>query len=95
MTPREKIEEMADQLQSELILIEGYDDCIIGVAQQYDRVFVVYDQDKMVEKMVAGGMSWEDARELHAVKQATSWMGDGTPAFMWALSSVRARIYDA
>lgn len=95
MTPREKIEAMADELQTELVLIEGYDDCIVGVAQQFDRIFVVYDQTQIINKLMESGMTWEQARDHYAAEQADAQFGDETPAFLWALTSVRKRSFDA
>lgn len=65
-----------------LLTMDGFDDCIVGVAYQFNRSFVVYDRQKVIEKLMADGMSHDEAVEFHEFNQAGAWVGDHTPAFL-------------
>ena len=65
-----------------LLVMDGYDDCIVGIAEQFHRTFVVYDRTKVINKLVEQGMTLEEAEEFHQFNQAQAWHGDHTPAFI-------------
>ena len=71
-----------DDESNGLLIMDGYDDCIVGVAEQFNRVFVVYDRTKVINKLVEQGMTLEEAEEFHQFNQAQAWLGDHTPAFI-------------
>jgi light-regulated signal transduction histidine kinase (bacteriophytochrome) len=71
-----------DDESNGLLIMDGYDDCIVGIAEQFNRVFVVYDRTKVINKLVEQGMTLEEAEEFHEFNQAGAWMGEGTPAFL-------------
>ena len=68
-----------------LLLMEGYDDCIIGIgsrANSGDR-FVVYDTRKIISKLInEQGFIYEEAVEFYEFNQACAWHGCKTPAFV-------------
>jgi hypothetical protein len=71
-----------------LIKMDGYDDCIIGVARQWGRpAFIVYDSNKVIGKLESqykkeGSADPNlDAVEWFEFNMVCSWMGEGTPAF--------------
>jgi hypothetical protein len=66
-----------------LVLMTGYDDCIAGVVSRYGQPDIVcYDLAKVLAKLVADGMSEEEAREFFEFNQLGAWMGDATPCFI-------------
>lgn len=65
-----------------LLTMDGYDDCIIGVAQRFNEWFVVYDREKILKKLERDGMSEDEALEFHEFNQAGGWHGSATPAFL-------------
>jgi hypothetical protein len=71
-----------DDESNGLLIMDGYDDCIVGIAEQFNRVFVVYDRTKVINKLVEQGMTLEEAEEFHEFNQANAWHGDHTPAFI-------------
>lgn len=72
----------------ELMVMEGYDDCVVGVCTQFNRRFVVYDRAKVLARL-ARDMSREDAAEFHEVNQAGAWVGDSTPGFVDVLRKAK------
>jgi hypothetical protein len=66
-----------------LLKMDGFDDCIAGVINDsWGRMFIVYDRQKVIEKLMADGMNEEEAIEFHDFNQAGAWVGDNTPAFL-------------
>ena len=59
---RGDIEDYAKQSGENLILIDGYDDAIIGICQKFNSVSVLYDKDKIIKKL-AKHMDYDDALE--------------------------------
>ncbi len=70
-------------LEEETLFMDGFDDCIIGVCEQYGRPTVVaYDKDRVIDRLCAMGMSEDDAVEWFYYNQHGAWMGDYTPVFV-------------
>lgn len=66
-----------------LLVMDGYDDCIVGIVWQFNRAFVLYDRQKVIAKLMKqDGMTEEEAWEFHEFNQASAWVGDHTPAFL-------------
>lgn len=69
---------------NEMLTIDGYDDCILGIgyrAGSSDQ-YVVYDTKKIIDKLMNGGMSYDEAVEFHEFNQACAWWGGRTPGFV-------------
>lgn len=65
------------------LLMDGYDDCIVGVVTRFGaEPFVVYDHKKVLAKLMLDGMSEEEAVEFHEFNQAGAWVGKHTPGFL-------------
>lgn len=70
-------------LDEEALFMDGYDDCILGVCEQFGRPSVVaYDRDKVLAKLRADGMDEQEAQEFFDFNQLGAWMGDFTPVFI-------------
>jgi len=65
-----------------LLVMDDFDDCIVGVGQRFTDHFVVYDLRKVLDKLMAQGMSEEEAIEFHEFNQLGAWVGPGTPVFL-------------
>jgi hypothetical protein len=85
-TPREFVDRFSDEHFGEgedgLLVMDGFDDCIIGVGQRFTDHFVVYDLEKVIAKLMEQGMSEEEAIEFHEFNQLGAWVGPGTPVFL-------------
>lgn len=75
----ERIEEWAKQ---EILSADGFDDAIVGLARRSDLVVVAYSVDKMLQIMVDGGISQEDAREYFEYNIVDAWVGENTPVYI-------------
>lgn len=74
---------LEEGLDEEALFMDGYDDCIVGICEQFGRPAVVaYDQTKVLAKLQSEGMSWEEFAEFHDFNQLGAWMGDFTPVFI-------------
>lgn len=63
--------------------MDGYDDCIIGVAERFGMGRVIaYDTNKIIKKLMKDGMSRGEAEEWFYYNQIGSWVGEGTPVFV-------------
>lgn len=63
--------------------MNGFDDCIVGVVHRYGMEPVLcYDQEKVVEKLIANGMTMDEAVEFFYYNQIGAWVGNGTPCFL-------------
>lgn len=85
MSPDEIIDHVCD-LNPKAVLVDGFNDCIVGFASRIgiDPV-VAYDIDAVLDKLVAQGMSEEEAIEHFDFNIIGAWVGDGTPIFVSVL----------
>lgn len=67
-------------MQEGVVRIDGHDDAILGVGNQYpqDAVYI-YSKRKIVEKFVTCGLTWEQALDLFDNTIATLDFGEGSP----------------
>jgi hypothetical protein len=66
-----------------LLVMDDFDDCIIGICHRFHDSFVVYDEKKVIAKLMErDGMTEEEAREFHDFNQLGGWHGEHTPGFM-------------
>jgi hypothetical protein len=67
-----------------MLKMDGFNDCILGIVERCGQEpFIVYDTQKVIDALVADGMSREDAWEFHGFNQACAFMGEGTPGFLY------------
>lgn len=72
-----------DDEESGLILMDGYDDCIVGVIERFGQLPIVcYDREKILLKLQQNGMSDFEAFEFYEFNQLGAWVGDRTPCFL-------------
>jgi hypothetical protein len=85
-TPREFVDRFSDEHFGEgedgLLVMDGFDDAIMGIGQRFTDHFVVYDLKKVIAKLMEQGMSEEEAIEFHEFNQLGAWVGPGTPVFL-------------
>lgn len=71
----------------ELKIMEGYDDCIIGVVDMAGSPpRVCYSINKIIGRLMADGMSREEAEEYFEFNQLGAYVGEGTPCFLEEMS---------
>jgi hypothetical protein len=67
----------------ELLFADGFDDCIIGVSSGFDSAYkIVYDIGKIIDRLIADGMSSEEAEEYFDFNILGAYVGDRTPLYV-------------
>jgi hypothetical protein len=80
MTAREWVDE---NLDSEMLMADGFDDALIGYAHSPGRGYTaVYDAERCIQILVAQGMSEDEAGEFFEFNTEGAWVGNGTPVFL-------------
>ena len=75
-------DQIAD-INPDLLLMDGFDDCILGVGTRFgSEEFVIYDYAKVIAQLESQGMTHDEAVEYHEFNQLGAYVGDHTPAFM-------------
>ena len=68
---------------SELLMMDGYDDCLIGIVEQFGRPPIAcYDRNAVIAKLMTDEMSEEEAEEFFEFNQLGSYVGEQTPCFI-------------
>ena len=81
MVSRASIDQMADEMEISLILADGLDDAICGVVEDFSGFRVVYDTGKVIETLMASGMSREEAGEYFEFNILGAVSGECMPVF--------------
>lgn len=76
-----------EDLPEHLLVADGFDDAIIGVANHFTAAghleAVAYDVSKMIDILVAQGMTEEEAAEYFDYNIAGAYVGEHTPVFIY------------
>jgi len=78
----DELKTWAEENEVEILLADGFEEALIGVDRQFNTYLAVYDRDKCIEILVAGGMSHEDAEEYFEVNTQGAYVGKNTPVFV-------------
>lgn len=79
----DKVLEWISEEHPEALKMDGFDDCIVGVCRRFGQEpIIAYDYNKVIDKLVSDGMSYEEALEWHEINQIGAWVGDHTPCFI-------------
>ena len=81
------VTELIENLGDEAVLMDGFDDCIIGVLERFGMdSIVLYDKQKVIEKLMAPlagfPVTEEEALEYYEYNMLGSWIGERTPGFV-------------
>jgi hypothetical protein len=80
---RQAIEEYFQSVESEALVIDGMDEAIIGVAQQFTNApLVAYSMSKIINILMEQGMDHEEALEYFEFNIQGAWLGEGTPVIV-------------
>ena len=72
-----------DPDEHQLLRMDGFDNCILGVVERYgEPPIVCYDRDLVIRQLENNGMSNEEAEEFFQFNQIGAWMGENTPCFL-------------
>ena len=68
-----------------ILKADGFDDAILGLGRRCSQPdLLVYDVDKCVAILMKDGMTDEEAMEYFEYNVVGSWMGEGTPIFLYS-----------
>lgn len=72
-----------DPEEHEMIMMDGYDDCIVGIVERYGQPPIVcYDKEKVLQRIEADGINRDEAEEYFYFNQLGAWIGNSTPCFL-------------
>ena len=74
--------QLQDNYDQELLFADEWDDCIIGVTDDFGDIRVVYSIDKMIEQLMSYGDTYSEAREYLEYNTLGAWVGDKTPVYV-------------
>lgn len=75
-----------EHLEPHMMKADGFDDCIIGLAERCGLENVLaYDAKKIFAKLVKQGMTEEEAVEYFYFNISGAYVGEGTPVFIHRL----------
>ena len=81
LSKRDAVIELVGLSGQNALFADGYDDAIIGVELDYEPR-VVYDQNKIIDILMADGMTDEEAQEFFDFNIAGSYVGQQTPIYV-------------
>lgn len=74
------------ELNPNAIVLEGYNDCILGLCNTYDGVRVLYSERKIINKLMAQGMSEKNAFVYYDNELLGKYHGVYSPIFFMDLN---------
>ena len=83
MTLRDKISEHLDG--GSVLLADGFDDAFLGIGMQFHNAVAVYDREKCIDILVAGGMQYDEAVEFFMYNVQGAYVGSQTPIYLTKL----------
>lgn len=85
MSKREQIDAICDDRDEKMLVVDGHDDAILGIASRFGMDDVVaYDYEKVIAEL-AKDMSRDEAEEFFQFNILGAWCGEGTPLFVTLL----------
>lgn len=76
-----------EDYDEELMTMDDYDDCIVGVVERFGQPYIVcYDKDKVLAKL-SRDMTYEEAVEFFEFNMVGAFVGETTPCFITKFES--------
>jgi hypothetical protein len=77
------VTEIVMEENDEALFFDGFDDAIIGVGGQANgTVVVIYDEQKIIANLMAGGLDYEDALDHYFFNIKGAYLGESTPIIL-------------
>jgi|3_EtaG_2_1085321.scaffolds.fasta_scaffold64706_3 hypothetical protein len=74
---------LISEFYPDLLVADGFDEAIIGVARTFNNLSVAYDTKKCLEiLMTRDKMTRDDAQEYFDFNIVRSYVGENTPTFI-------------
>ena len=66
-----------------LLLATGFESAFVGIGQQFNQQFAVYDREKCIDILMSRDeMTRDDAEEYFEFNVAGAWVGKFTPVYV-------------
>lgn len=85
---REQLDELADSLGVELVILNGLDSAVIGFTYHNNSYRLIYSADKIVDVFIGYGMSKVDAQEWAEINVFQIYFGEKDPVISHNISKV-------
>lgn len=90
MTTREWIDQYANHNDMPMLVMDEFDEAIVGICHRFNDSFVLYDRAKVIEILTAqmaagcedGDDPEEDAWDHFGFNIIGGWVGEYTPGFL-------------
>ena len=67
----------------DMLQMDGYDDCVVGVVEQFGRPPIIcYDKEKVLQSLMGEGLTYDEAIDFFHFNQIGSYVGEHTPCFI-------------
>ena len=88
--PQTNRELIVEKYGPDLLMMDGYDSCIAGIVTWFGQEPIVcYDMNKVLCKLMKGGMTHEEAVEwFDYMKAVGAWVGPLTPCFLDTMEEI-------
>lgn len=76
--------ELIDEIAEGAIILDGFDDCIIGLTEEFgNNIRILYSTEKIIDKlMLDSEMTEEDAWEYYSFNIVGGYYGEQNPIFL-------------
>lgn len=73
---------MLSEIDSEILICDGFDEAIVGYVEVFSKIIALYDKEKCLSiLMKRDGMTEEEAIGFFDYNVVGSYVGEHTPAF--------------
>lgn len=70
-------------VNEDALMADGFEDAFVGFAERCSQpLLAVYDYEKCIEILMAGGMDHGEAEEYFEFNVTGAWVGENTPLFL-------------
>lgn len=81
-----RVDELQEWLEAQdesVLLSDGFEEALIGVAQVFNTLIAIYDRDKCLEILqLRDGMTPEGAEEYFEFNTQGAYVGEQTPGYL-------------
>lgn len=79
----EEIKNLISEQNPDALFADGFEDALIGPAQQFTKICAAYDYEKCIQVLVTrDGMSQDEAEEFFNFNVTGAYVGECTPIFV-------------
>lgn len=82
-TKRQVVDELADDYDHPLVVLDGLDEALIGLATVPGQpIRLAYDVGQIIEIVMSWGCTQEEAEEYYSFNIECLYIGEGTPVLV-------------